>query len=172
MGEGEPRAVGEQAETGERPAGEAQVGEDNAPQVGEGGEPQTPQAGPEVEGAEGQNPSEDWTVSSETQGESVRTDEARGAQQPTGEVEAPAADTPEPTADPQQATTDPQQPGPNAQQPGVKGSSRASTGSSLVSAGSSLGLIFGRLLPMRSGRKGRRRDSRRRQKPTPRSRGS
>lgn len=121
VGEGEPRAVGEQAETGERPAGEAQVGEDNAPQVGEGGEPQTPQAGPEVEGAEGQNPSEDWTVSSETQGESVRTDEARGAQQPTGEVEAPAADTPEPTADPQQATTDPQQPGPSAQQPGVNG---------------------------------------------------
>ncbi|TCC10286.1 DUF4097 family beta strand repeat-containing protein [Kribbella soli] len=128
VGEGEPQAVGEQAETGDRPASEAQVGDDNGPQLGEGGEPQTPQAGPEVEGAEGQNPSEAWTVSSETQGESVRTAEAQEGLQPTGELDAPAASsqdpasTPAPTVDPQQLPgTDPQQPGVTPQGPGVNG---------------------------------------------------
>lgn len=88
---GEPRATGE-AETGKpRTTGEAEVGDGNQPQVGEGGEPRTPQGGPEVDGADARNPAEDWTVSSETQGESARSAEAREGLQPTGEVDAPAA---------------------------------------------------------------------------------
>lgn len=118
VGEGEPRAVGE-AETGERPVGEAQVGEDNGPQVGEGG---TPQAGPEVEGAEAQAPAEGWTRTSETQGQSARDAEAQeGRQSTTGELEAPAANAQQPGVNAQQPGVSGQQPGPNAQQPGVGG---------------------------------------------------
>lgn len=91
VGEGEPRAVGE-AETGERPVGEAQVGEDNGPQVGEGG---APQAGPEAESAEAQAPAEGWADSAATQGQSVRDAEAQN---------------PAPTVAPQQAPTNAQQP--------------------------------------------------------------
>ncbi|MET9271053.1 DUF4097 family beta strand repeat-containing protein [Kribbella sp. NPDC003557] len=107
----EPRATGE-AEVGERRAtGEVEVGDDNGPQVGEGGEPRTPQAGPEVDGAEARNPAEDWTVSSETQGESARSAEAQEGRQPTGELDAPAAGPQDPASTPAPAVA--------AQQPGT-----------------------------------------------------
>jgi len=116
---GEPRTTGE-AEVGEpaepRATGEAEVGGDNGPQVGEGGEPRTPQAGPEVDGAEARNPAEDWTVSSETQGESARSAEAQGGLRPTGELDAPAAGTQDPASTPAPAVA-PQQPGTDQQLP-------------------------------------------------------
>lgn len=105
-GEGEPRGAGE-VESGERPVGVAEVGDDSGAQVGEGGEPQR--------AAEG------WTVSSETQGESVRAGEAQEGRQTTGEVEAPAASaqgpaiTPAPAVDTQRPGTDPQQAGVDGQ---------------------------------------------------------
>ncbi|MGW5194641.1 DUF4097 family beta strand repeat-containing protein [Kribbella sp. NPDC004138] len=114
--EGEPRATGD-AEVGEpRAVGEAEVGDDNGPQVGEGGEPRTPQAGPEVDGAEARNPAEDWTVSSETQGESARSAEAQERPLPTGELDAPAAGTQDPASTPGPAVV-PQQPGTDQQLP-------------------------------------------------------
>ncbi|TCC42011.1 hypothetical protein [Kribbella speibonae] len=112
VGEGEPRGAGE-AEVGEdRGAGEAgvaEVGDDSGAQLGEGGEPQTP--------AEG------WTVSSETQGESVRAGEAQEGRQTTGEVEAPAASAQGPAITPAQAV-DTQRPGTDPQQAGVDGQPR------------------------------------------------
>jgi hypothetical protein len=136
LGEGgEPRAVGEQAETGERPAaGEAEVGGGNAPEVGEGNDPQA-----------AQEPAEDWTVSSETQGESARAAEAAeaaaaspeqtGPEQTGAEAEQPAQADPALTAQAaqpgitgQQAGVTGQQPGPTGQQPGVTGQQPDVTG--------------------------------------------
>ncbi|RZT20036.1 hypothetical protein EV649_3176 [Kribbella sp. VKM Ac-2569] len=86
----EPRTTGEAEVAEPRAEGEPEAGNDNGPEAGEGGEPQTPQAGSEVEGPQAPNPAEDWTVSSETQGESVRSGEAQDGRQPTGELNAPA----------------------------------------------------------------------------------